>query len=100
MNDQQLAEKANEVEKAGKAKFGEEAWSTMLGALSRMGVQPQQVADALRQPDAMDRFARAGREGLLNDLTNPDTAISRQAEKIHCELRERERDFYRRSRGR
>jgi hypothetical protein len=91
MNDQTLQDRANEVEKEGVARYGKESWSAMVGAIGRLGATPHQVAETLKAPDAVDRFARAGREGLLADLTNPDAGISRQAERVYSELRQRER---------
>src|SRR5262249_29763736 len=98
-DDQTLHQRANEVEAEGVAKYGKETWATMVGSLARLGATPDQVAATLQARDAVDRFARSGREGLLAGMLNPDTAISRQAERVHSELREKERELWRRHKG-
>ena len=99
-NDEQLTRRAEDVEKAGRDKFGNLIWPEMVGALGRAGIVGEPIAQVIQTPDAVDRIARATREALLNEMSSTDTGISRNAERTYLDLRDAEREQYRKMKGR
>ena len=100
-NEQELAQRAQVVDARGREKYGNEVWPELVASLSRAGITGQPVAQALVQPDAVDRFARTARECLLNEMSNTaDTSVSRNAEATYNDIREKERERFRKLKGR
>jgi hypothetical protein len=94
MMDEETMQRAAAVEAAGKARHGDN-WPKFVSALGQRGINPDQLASVIAQPDAVDRIVDAGRDALINAADD-----SHEANLVYSEIRDEERKKYRRSRGR
>lgn len=98
--EEQLTQRAQVVEQRGREKYGNDVWPELVASLGRAGIVGQPVAQAIVQPDAVDRIARTAREALLLEVGGNDTSVARNAERTYTEIREAEREQYRKLKGR
>jgi uncharacterized membrane protein len=94
MIDDEMMQRAQAVEAAGKAKFGE-SWSKFIAALGNRGIRQDQLVGVIQQQNGADLIAAAGREALIDAADD-----SHEANTVYSEIRDEERKKYRRSKGR
>jgi hypothetical protein len=96
--DPALAQKAQDIEITGKARYGDN-WPVMVDAISRVlpkTVNPIEVVRAAAATDDPARtIAAAGKEALAAMASDGN----REAETAYSKIRSEERTAYRRSRG-
>jgi hypothetical protein len=106
MSDEALDRAAQAVEADGKRRFGEEGWGQSLAAIGKAlaAVQKENpdvtagvvVKEAMRRPDPAGALFLAGREALIGQASEGD----HDSENAYSKIRQREREEYRRSKGR
>jgi hypothetical protein len=96
MSDNNLDERAAELEKSGIAKFGEDLWRARIGALAKQNPNREALAQVLASPDAIDLLDLAGRESLLTQMSGGD----QEAERTYAKIREADRKTHRSLKGR
>jgi hypothetical protein len=89
-----INERAAQVDALGTQRHGAN-WSKFVSALGQRGVSPDELANAIRQANAVDLIVNAGREALIAQADD-----SHEANTTYAEIRDEERKKYRRSRGR
>jgi|SRR5271154_4237671 len=88
--------RAAQIETEGRTRFGDD-WPRLLGAISKTpGLNQAALLEVMKQGNAVDLLAAAGRDSLINQASDGD----RQADTTYSELRTREREKFRRLRGR
>lgn len=98
--DDNMKARIDEVERRGKAKYGDQGWGDRLEALGRAGVTGDQVAHVIGQPDALERIDFAAREAMLNLSNSEDRAVARAASEAYSRARQEDREAHRLGKGR
>src|SRR5260370_30649526 len=87
-DDDAMLSRAEQVEKAGKEKFGA-GWTDRVNALGTVGMPADIVRAAIERPDAVDVIDVAGRQALLNVMSNAsDPTTRRTAEEAYGKIRD------------
>lgn len=94
-----FANRVQKVDADGKARFGEANWNQMMDAIKAQtngGVPVDVMKNVLAQPDPTRLLADGGKEALLSLSDSGD----HEAEKTYRVIRQKEREDYRKGRGR
>jgi hypothetical protein len=98
--DDNLKRRIDEIERRGKAKYGDDGWTDRLEALGRVGVGGEALAQTLARPDALEEIDFAAREALLRLMNSDDRGIARAAGEAYGRARQEDRDAHALARGR
>jgi hypothetical protein len=96
INDDALSRRAQEVESAGKTKYGDRGWQDRIDALAGIGAGGAPLAEVIKQPNALDLLDFAARQAMLQQMSNGNI----DAEAAYSKIREQERHDWRLARGR
>lgn len=96
--DENLKKQVDAAEATGKTRYGDD-WTTAMGVLRDGipgGIPEANMKEVLKAPDPAGVLYNAAKEMLIAKADEGD----RTAESMYSEIRHREREAYRRSRGR
>jgi len=100
MADEKQNSKIANTEASGKERYGEH-WNAAISAIARAGgVQQAQMNAMLDSPDAAGTFYGVGKAALCDQIQSiPGQNIDPDLENQYSEMRQREREQFRKRRG-
>jgi hypothetical protein len=91
----QLKARVDEVEKRAKERFGD-SYGDRIEALGRIGVNGDEMARVVADPNAVPLLDTASREALLRLMADsPDAGVRREAEAAYSRIRSADREAHR-----
>lgn len=97
--DEKFKKQVDAAEAEGRQRFGEETWTTLMGAVRRAcpnGISEGDMQQLLQTGNATNLLAVAGRTRLMDEASNGDA----DAERTYSKMRAEERRIWREARGR
>lgn len=68
--DERLTQRAEEIERRARDRYGNDGWSDRLQALDKVGVNGPALAEVVKRDDALDLLEHASYEALCREASN------------------------------